>query len=81
MSEENIGEIKFNSCIHRSSEKEDVSIRSCCVSTKKEVYSFICYERNIDRLTPRNCASCNLYLQRINPITKISNESNIDPFS
>ncbi len=57
------GEMRFNTCKHRSENPVEKITRSCCSSsTREEAYE--CVLRNIFKLTSETCASCNVYQKK-----------------
>lgn len=59
---------KFNTCQFRSQDKEKVGHSWCCGDNFHMAY--ICWERNIEDLSPTDCKNCTKYLQ-LQPIEKI----------
>lgn len=47
---------KWDQCKHRSEDKVDKEILTCC--GKAKVNGFICYKRDIIDIKPRTCATC-----------------------
>ena len=54
---------KFDTCRYRSAEAIQFGSLSCC--GKMPDIGFLCYERNIEGLTPVVCERCDFYEKRL----------------
>jgi len=58
-----VSTLKFDTCRFRSAEEIQFGELSCCGS--QAARGHICYERNIEGLTPTVCEKCDFYQSRL----------------
>jgi hypothetical protein len=65
---------KFNTCIHRSSKKEEIAVMASCCGKKKTVKAYKCNKRNIVPLESKICNSCLIYQRSWNLLNQPKNK-------
>lgn len=61
---EKTGLEKFNTCQFRSAGLEKLGNKWCCGDSFHD--GFLCWERNIEDVSPSDCEGCDRYLEKIN---------------
>lgn len=56
------GQEKFDTCQFRSIDKIEIGERSCCNDNR--YWGYMCWQRNIENVTPAQCADCEQFLAK-----------------